>query len=144
MRALGTLVLLLGVAKLAYVQSNTPQQSDSVRPVVVANIYDGDTFTILVDGKQKQRVRFLGVDTPEINRPHCEAERALARKAKQFVVSRIRNAQQVTLKNIDTKADKYGRWLARVYVDGDDLAAALIAAKLGRTYQGGKRQSWCE
>lgn len=106
----------------------------------VANIYDGDTFTIIHEGA-KQRVRFRGVDTPELKDPQCEAERVLARKAKEFVVTRVRAAQRVTLLDLDKTGDKYGRWLAWVFLDGESLAAMTIAAELGRPYDGGARQS---
>ena len=39
--------------------------------------------------------------------------------------------------------DKYGRTLARVYLDGRDLSDMLIEAKLGRPYNGERRLTWC-
>lgn len=39
--------------------------------------------------------------------------------------------------------DRYARTLARVYLDGADLSAALIRHGLGRAYEGGRRQGWC-
>ena len=109
----------------------------------VTSIYDGDTFTIRTVNGAKQSVRFRGVDTPELKDPQCEAERVLARQAKEFVVARVRAAQRVTLLDIDKTGDRYGRWLAWVYVDGENLALMTIAAGLGRPYDGGTRESWC-
>ncbi len=42
--------------------------------------------------------------------------------------------------------DKFGgRVLARVESNaGEDIATLLIAAGLGRPYDGGKRASWCD
>lgn len=108
----------------------------------VTTIYDGDTFTVQV-GDIKQPVRFRGVDTPELKDPKCEQEKQLARKAKEFVVTRVRAAQRVTLLDLDKTSDKYGRWLAWVYVDGQSLADMIINAGLGRAYDGGKRECWC-
>jgi endonuclease YncB( thermonuclease family) len=37
-----------------------------------------------------------------------------------------------------------GRVVARVTVDGKDVAAILISEGLGREYHGGKRRGWCD
>jgi len=43
----------------------------------------------------------------------------------------------------DMQRGKYFRILANVYVDGKDLAQALIQEGHARAYDGGKRGSWC-
>ena len=108
----------------------------------VTSIYDGDTFTIRTVNGAKQSVRFRGVDTPElIDRNASRA--GSGPTSKEFVVARVRAAQRVTLLDIDKTGDRYGRWLAWVYVDGENLALMTIAAGLGRPYDGGTRESWC-
>lgn len=94
---------------------------------------DGDTIDL--DG---ERIRVLGVDTPEIN-CHCQRECGMARAAKAFTAERLRG--QVGIERHGK--DRYGRTLARVTVDGIDLAVLLVDAGLGRPYGGGKRKSWC-
>ena len=85
----------------------------------------------------------MGVDSPEI-RGKCQAEKILARQAKQFAVGKIRAAQAIELiPNPKRRYDRYDRLLAWVRLDGQDLSALLIAADLGREYHGGKRQGWC-
>lgn len=108
----------------------------------VVTVHDGDTFTILYEGKE-QSVRFRGIDTPELHKPQCTRERFLATQAQAFVEEQVRNAQRVTLLDVDKNGDRYGRWLAWVYVDGENLADMTARAGLGRPYDGGKRQSWC-
>ncbi len=39
--------------------------------------------------------------------------------------------------------DRYRRTLARVLVDGRDLAPEIIGAGLGRPYNGERRRPWC-
>jgi micrococcal nuclease len=46
-------------------------------------------------------------------------------------------------------AIEYGKYAGRVVArvtmpDGEDLAAGLIAAGLGRAYEGGARVGWCD
>ena len=109
----------------------------------VVSVADGDTFTIMAEG-QEQRVRFRGVDTPELSDPKCSRERELALQARQFVIEQLDAAQRITLIELDRAGDRYGRWLAYVYVDGESLAQQTIDAGLGRAYDGGLRSGWCE
>jgi len=64
----------------------------------------------------------------------CASEKLAARKAKQFTVQFLRAGQVVELRKI--KRGKYFRFLAEVYVDGKNLADALIKAKIARPYDG--------
>ena len=111
----------------------------------VTSIYDADTFKVNIKhwpdviGKQVS-IRVLGVDAPEI-RGKCASEKAAAGKAKQFTVQFLREGQVVELRKI--KRGKYFRLLASVYVDGKNLAHALVKAKLARPYDGGRRLGWC-
>ena len=112
----------------------------------VTSIYDADTFRVNLDGfspiiGERIPVRLLGVDTPEI-KGKCESEKALARQAKQFTVKALRSARTIELRNI--QRGKYFRILANVYVDGKNLADALIKAGHARSYDGGKRLGWCK
>lgn len=42
-----------------------------------------------------------------------------------------------------SQSDRYGRLLAALALDGQDVADTLIAARLARPYDGGTRQGWC-
>jgi len=74
----------------------------------VRNVYDGDTLT-LVDGR---RVRFLGIDTPELDPPQAFGPEAKAYTKelchKQDVYLDVQKGKNGT--------DKYGRLLAFVWV----------------------------
>ena len=61
-------------------------------------IYDADTLFVHCSACPRNRrgVRVMGVDSPEI-RGKCQAEKRLARQAKQFAVEKIRAAQVIEL-----------------------------------------------
>lgn len=98
-------------------------------------VIDGDTLMV-----GRERVRVMGVDTPEIQ-CQCEHECRGAIAAKKFVQDALLSAGTVSIER--EGADKYRRTLARIYVNGRDLAELIIAAGHGRPYHGERRQSWC-
>ena len=115
-------------------------------PARVIEVVDGDTIAvrarIWVGQDVETRVRLSGVDTPEFN-GRCGHERELAAHARAFVVEAI-GGGAVKLSDVH-----YGKYAGRVVADvetaaGEDLGALLIAAGLGRPYDGGARASWCE
>ena len=129
--------------------ADEPRRIDGVAgPVsaVVLRVIDGDTIAIRariwIGQSVETKVRIAGVDTPEL-RGGCALEIELAIAARDLVV-RVLGDQPATLR--DVRYDKYGgRVLARVENnDGEDIAALLIAAGLGRPYDGGKRRPWCD
>ncbi len=71
----------------------------------------------------------VGFDTPETYQPRCDAEKRLGQQAKGALEKLLRTAHQIDFKR--TGIDKYGRVLARVYVDGVYIAKPMIAQGLG-------------
>ena len=137
-------LVVLSVFMGSFVQAADKRFGDVVVSEVTS-IYDADTFRVNIKGwpdiiGQHMSIRVLGVDAPEI-RGKCEAEKIAARKAKQFTVQALRSAHSIELRNI--KRGKYFRILADVYIDGENLAQALISARHARVYDGGTRASWC-
>jgi endonuclease YncB( thermonuclease family) len=111
----------------------------------VVEVIDGDTMVvrahIWLDQLVETKIRLLGVDAPE-KRSSCPEERERAAAAERFVRNMV-NSREVQLRDI--RYDKYGgRVLARIQtMDGTDLGETLIRHGLARTYEGGKRFSWC-
>jgi endonuclease YncB( thermonuclease family) len=126
--------------------------ADPILPGPVAadlvRVIDGDTFEADVYPWPalyvRVSVRVRGLDTPEV-RGKCPEERALAAQATKRTEALLRNG--FSLCHIEPR-DKYGRTLANVALGADcsaaDLAQTLITEGLGRHYDGGTRQSWCE
>ena len=71
-----------------------------------------------------------------------DGERALGNRATERLRSLISSVPTVKLV-IEPRLDKYGRGLARMFVNGTDVGKILISEGLARPYDGGKRQSWC-
>lgn len=113
----------------------------------ILKVVDGDTIDVTICNVhpiigQAISVRVDAIDTPEI-RGKCEAEKQLAIKAKNTVISILPIGSQITLKNI--KRDMYFRLLAKVILpDGTNLASELIKLDLARPYDGKTKQSWCQ
>jgi endonuclease YncB( thermonuclease family) len=110
----------------------------------VTSIYDGDTFRADIKDwppiiGQRIGIRIAGIDCPELkdNRP---AIKALALKAKQYTVKRLREAKKIEL--VDMMRDKYFRICTRVLVDGSDLGTELVREGLAKPYDGGKKIKW--
>lgn len=106
-------------------------------------VVDGDTVrfrvAIWIDQELSVSVRVAGIDAPELFRPKCAAEKALAREAKAFVAAFL-DGRETTLHDIEQ--GKYaGRVVARIEADGADLGDALVEAGLAVS---GPRGRWCD
>lgn len=87
----------------------------------VKHVYDGDTIILEND----QRVRLLGINTPEIASRHRDEEPGGV-AAKIWLQDRIKS-QKVYLEHDQEKQDKYQRLLAHVFLsDGTHLNLELI------------------
>jgi len=103
------------------------------------SVIDGDTvdgdlelgFGILLTD---QRVRLLGIDTPETRTRDLEEKRA-GLESKRVVVEKIRNADEVWL-GVETgqKPDSFGRILGVVWVDGLNLNEYLLENGLAEPF----------
>jgi micrococcal nuclease len=119
---------------------------DYERAVYVRN-YDGDTITFNLPNLhpiigKKISIRVNGIDTAEI-RGKCDKEKYNAKQAKDMVAEILKDAERIDLKNM--RRGKYFRIAADVYVDGENLAEALIDSGMAVKYDGGKKNtSWCE
>ena len=108
--------------------------------------YDGDTITFNLPGLhsiigEKISIRVNGIDTPEI-RGKCEKEKYDAIQAKEMVADILKDAERITLKNMER--GKYFRIAADVVVDGESLGDMLVDAGVAIRYGGGKKtHKWC-
>jgi micrococcal nuclease len=100
----------------------------------ITNVVDGDTVDALVDLGftvfVQIRFRLNGIDTPELN-SKVQEERKLALEAKQFVIDKCLNKKVMIQSH---KTDKYGRWLADIYVDNYNLNQQLLDEQLAIPY----------
>ena len=103
------LLLLIGFSSFAY--SVTCPYTPWDKTAIVQQINDGDTITL----SGGQRVRFIGINTPEINYRHLHKSAPYALQAKALIEKYVRIGDPVHLVFDNTKRDKYGRLLAYVY-----------------------------
>ncbi len=85
----------------------------------VTRVVDGDTIDISPAVEGETRVRLIGVDAPETNDPDC-GKQAYADEAKAFTTSRLQR-QEVGLEFDVEQTDRYGRLLAYVYPDEEQM-----------------------
>ncbi len=89
----------------------------------VIEVIDGDTITV----EGGYRVRYIGIDTPEIH-PQLEAYGNEAWQANRQRVA----GKMVRLERDISETDKYGRLLRYVYMDGVFVNAELVREGLAR------------
>ena len=90
---------------------------------IVTHVVDGDTVDVRIGGRT-ERVRLIGVDTPEVVAPtrpvQCYGAEASAH-TKQLLPA----GTAVRLERDAVSRDQYGRLLAYVYRSGDNLLVNL-------------------
>ncbi len=100
-------------------------------------VVDGDTVNL-----RGQSIRLVGFDTPETYRAQCASERSLGDAATDRLRELLARATSAKLVYLPRR-DQYGRDLARLKLDGRDVADILVGEGLARRYAGGQRLSWC-
>lgn len=104
----------------------------------VVRVVDGDTLIIRAPDSQEvgrrigkeMRVRLLGIDCPETVKPNHPVETwgpEASKFSQDFVAS-----GRVSLRLDDRRVDRYGRYLAYVYVDRQMLNEELVRQGLAR------------
>jgi len=91
----------------------------------VVRVIDGDTIVVELDG-QNERVRYIGIDTPEMNdeRPTIRRVASAAKAANARLVA----GRRVRLELDAERRDRYGRLLAYVWVGDTMVNEALVRA----------------
>jgi micrococcal nuclease len=85
-------------------------------------VSDGDTVRVKLDGGREERVRYIGIDTPEVTAGECFAAEA-ADFNEELVAGR-----EVRLVLDTDERDRYGRLLAYVYAGDTFVNAELVRA----------------
>ncbi|MGB7100224.1 MAG: thermonuclease family protein [Xanthobacteraceae bacterium] len=114
-------------------------------PAEVIRVIDGDTFEARVHVwpglDVSTKVRLRNVDAPELH-AHCVEELAKAQAARAALETLL-SAGGVTVARVGT--DKYGGRVDAVVATHDtaDVSTALLKGGWARSYDGGRRGSWC-
>jgi micrococcal nuclease len=132
MRRITPLVLLIAALAVVLLHGRDHGAADSFGQGEVVRVVDGDTIRVRL-GDRTERVRYIGIDTPESVKPgtpvQCYAKRASA--ANEALVA----GQRVRLVGDVEHRDRYGRLLAYVYRAGDGafVNALLVRDGYART-----------
>lgn len=135
-----------GAEPVASVGTNSHKfDLQTVYPAEVVRIIDGDTFQARVQVwpglSIDTKVRLRGIDAPELH-ARCADEYTKAQAARAALETMLA-AGEVTISRVGI--DKYGgRVDATVATRGTaDVSAALLNGGWARSYDGGRRGSWC-
>ena len=121
-------LLTLATALAAAPAGSTPTGAFTLHGTV-AYVVDGDTVDVRLAGGRRERVRLIGIDTPE--RGECYAGQATA------AARRVAYGRRVVLRGDATQdtRDRYGRLLAYVWVDGrEDVGHRLVREGYAAVY----------
>ena len=111
-------------AKTETVDIYTDNTTQTTKKYKVIRVVDGDTFVISDNGKE-EKVRLIGIDTPESVHPDADRNSAAGITASDYTKSLL-TGKSVELEFDVQQRDKYGRLLAYAYVDGYMLNKKLL------------------
>jgi endonuclease YncB( thermonuclease family) len=90
----------------------------------VVSVHDGDTLTVLDASNVQHKVRLHGIDAPERRQP-------FGTKARERLAE-LTHGKSVRVLPVDR--DRYGRTVARIEVEGQDVNRQMIADGLAWHY----------
>jgi micrococcal nuclease len=122
-------VAVLAAASIGGWRLGVARHDAAGRAGVVTSVVDGDTVEVARPGGP-DRVRLLGVDTPETVHPDRPVE-CFGPEASSFTRHRLLG-RRVTLSFDRVRRDPYGRLLAYVEVDGRRFNDELLARGYAR------------
>lgn len=128
MRPLFALLVLALAAAVVAASAQPARDSAFVLRGSVTHVVDGDTLHVRLDDGRRERVRLIGIDTPE--RGACLSGRATGS------ARALADDQRVLLRGDSTQdtRDRHGRLLAYAWVRGRDLGFQQVASGLARVY----------
>lgn len=128
-RLLITAILLLLIGLIPQKENIKPiiQKAEENQPglYTVKVVSDGDTISVDMNGVV-EKVRFIGVDTPETNDPRKEVQ-CFGKAASEFTKKLIgENTVRLEADPTNTNRDRYNRLLRYVYLPNGTLVNAEI------------------
>ncbi|MCE7057579.1 thermonuclease family protein [Algoriphagus sp. AGSA1] len=101
-------------------------------PYKIHKFVDGDTFWVKMGAGKNEKIRLIGVDTPEVKWEGLTEEQPGGKEASEYVKNMLKG-KKVLLEYDVQKYDRYGRTLAYVYLeDSTFLNAHLLEMGLAR------------
>ncbi len=115
-----TFAVLIGLASCSgSSQLLPPLQGEQADLGKIAHVIDGDTVDIDIDGRT-ERVRLIGVDTPETKHPTKPIE-CFGPEASAYLTQLLPKGTAVRIERDVEARDRYGRMLLYLYLGSNDL-----------------------
>jgi micrococcal nuclease len=92
--------------------------------VVVREVVDGDTLEVVIDGR-RERVRLLGIDTPETKHP-TKPVQCFGNEAHLYLASLLPPGTAVHVVRDVEARDRFGRLLLHLFIDGDESSGSML------------------
>lgn len=114
------LCLLISHTRFSATAQDTAEPEDPSAtldgPYAVERVVDGDTIYIINDAAESEKVRFIGIDTPESVHAD-ESKNSDAGLVASAFTKELLTGQSVWLEYDIDRQDQYGRTLAYVYIE---------------------------
>ena len=96
----------------------------------VTSVYDGDTITCDIDCGfgvvlKKQKIRLYGLNAPEVRGESKELGIVTRDKLRDRILNK-----EIRLKTIKDKKGKYGRYIATIYLESENINDWLVENNL--------------
>jgi len=100
----------------------------------VLSIHDGDTITVLLASQSiKEKVRLLGVDTPEVDF-NGKSQGPAAEMARDYLKSLLPINSTINIELPKSGLDSNGRYLGKIIFNGVDINLEMLKAGMGAVY----------
>ncbi len=100
----------------------------------VLSIHDGDTITVLLTSQsKKEKVRLLGVDTPELDF-NGKSQGPVAEMARDYLKSILPLNSTINIELPKSGLDSNGRYLGKIIYNGVDVNLEMLKAGMGAVY----------
>lgn len=138
---LGALTMVLFMVEFSFVHHtiDTPSRVPGTRSSLsssaftqteavftVTHVADGDTIDVQNAEGVVERVRLVGIDTPEAVDPRREVQ-CFGKEASAFTKKMLSGKKVTMAAKPDEDRDTYGRLLRYVYIDGNDVGLMLLS-----------------
>ena len=99
------------------------------------SVYDGDSITLDIDlgfnhWMLNQKIRLLGIDTPEIRGPERPGGLVSAERLRGLI-----EGKDVLMVSHRDRTGKYGRWLATIYLGNTNINQLLLEEGWAKIYK---------
>lgn len=108
-------VIVLFIAFWSPLLHAQPPSKTLPREVKVIKVHDGDTITLMINGKMRKS-RLIGIDAPEMN------QRPWGRRSKEHLIDLLNHADWIVMMETDVvETDKYSRSLVYLWTKNSEF-----------------------